>query len=296
MPIGAHMSIRGGVRKAPGRGAEVGCEALQIFTRSNVRWSFPDLGEEEARAFRESVRQTGLKPVIAHGCYLVNLASADSAVRRKSYAALLDEIRRCRMLGIVDLVIHPGSHPAGAGEAIKLICESLNRIFDETADARVRVLLETTAGQGRQVGRRFEELRRMIDLIELPERIGVCVDTCHIFAAGYDVRTAAGYRKTFDEFCKVVGRRHLRAFHLNDCKSALGSCVDRHEHIGRGRIGTRAFGLLLGDPRFRRLPKIIETPKSDEERDDWDAANISLLKRLRAKALKCPAQPRVRPR
>jgi len=277
------MSIRGGVYNAPGRGNEAGCEALQIFTRSNVRWSFPELEEKEARAFRKAVRKTGLKPVLAHSCYLVNLASGDRAIRRKSFATLLDEVRRCRMLGIGDLVIHPGSHPRGPAEAIRLICESLNRLFESTPATGVRILLETTAGQGRQVGRSFDELRRMIDRIEFPRRIGVCIDTCHIFAAGYDIRTRPAYNKTFDEFGKVVGRRYLRAFHLNDCKSGLGSHVDRHQHIGRGRIGTGAFRLLLNDARFRRLPKIIETPKRDDECDDWDPVNLALLKRLRGR-------------
>ena len=283
MPIGAHKSIRGGVSNAPGRGAEVGCEALQVFTRNNVQWNFPELTDEEARAFRKAVRQTGLKPVIAHNCYLVNLASGDRSIRRKSFATLLDELNRCDVLGIGDLVIHPGSHPSGPGEAIGYICDALNKAFDKTPDIKVRILLETAAGAGNHAGRTFDELRRMIDLIQFPKRIGVCVDTCHIFAAGYDIRTEAAYRKTFDEFSKVVGRRRLRAFHLNDSKAVLGSHVDRHQHIGRGHVGREAFRLLLNDARFARLPMIIETPKSDDERDDWDAVNISLLKRLRAK-------------
>ncbi len=281
MPIGAHVSISGGVHNAPERGKQTGCEAIQIFTRSNVRWSFPELEEDEAGAFRKGVRQTRLHPVIAHGCYLVNLASKDRAIRRKSRLTLLDETRRCDMLGIADLVIHPGSHPAGPDTAIKLISEALNTLFDDTPELNVRILLETTAGQGNQVGRSFEELRRIIELVRPRKRIGVCVDTCHIFAAGYDIRTEAAYRKTFDELTSVVGRGMLRAFHLNDCKSELGSRVDRHQHIGRGHIGTEAFRLLLNDARFRRQPKIIETPKHDDERDDWDAANISLLKKLR---------------
>lgn len=283
MPIGAHESIQGGVSNAPGRGAEVGCEALQVFTRNNVQWNFPELTDEEARAFRKAVRQTGLKPVIAHNCYLVNLGSGDRSIRRKSFTTLLDELNRCDMLGIGDLVIHPGSHPSGPGEAIGYICDALNEAFEKTPDIKVRILLETTAGAGNQAGRTFDELRRMIDLIRFPKRIGVCVDTCHIFAAGYDIRTEAAYRKTFDEFGKVVGRRRLRAFHLNDCKAGLGSHVDRHQHIGRGHIGREAFRLLLNDARFARLPMIIETPKSDDERDDWDIVNISLLKKLRAK-------------
>jgi len=281
MPIGAHMSISGGVSKAPARGAEVGCETLQIFTRNNVRWRFPGLTDDEALAFRKAVRRTGLRPVVAHNCYLVNLASGDRSIRRKSFATLLDELGRCAMLGVGDLVIHPGSHPSGPGEAIGYICDALNKAFDETRDVGVRVLLETTAGAGNQAGRTFDELRRMIDLIEFPRRIGVCVDTCHIFAAGYDIRTEAAYRKTFDELVKVVGRRRLRAFHLNDCKAGLGSHVDRHQHIGRGHVGKEAFRMLLNDARFARLPMIIETPKSDGGRNDWDAVNISLLKKLR---------------
>ena len=275
------MSIAGGIHLAPARGVEVGCEALQVFTRSNVRWSFPELDPAEADAFREAVRQSGLHPVIAHSCYLVNLASSSAAIRRTSYHTLLDELRRCHTLGIGDLVMHPGSHPAGTQTGIRLIADGLNRILGETRETRVRVLLETTAGQGTQVGGSLDELRAVIDLIERQERIGVCVDTCHIFAGGYDIRTDAACRRTFALFDSIVGIGRIRAFHLNDCKRELGSHVDRHQHIGRGHIGTEAFRLILHDRRFRDLPMIIETPKKDGERTDWDARNIELLKKLR---------------
>jgi len=278
------MSIAGGIHLAPARGVEVGCEALQVFTRSNVRWSFPELDPAEADAFRDAVRQSGLRPVIAHGCYLVNLASANVAIRRKSYRTLLDELRRCHALGIGDLVIHPGSHPAGTETGIRLIADGLNRVLGETLDTRV--LLETTAGQGTQVGAAFEELRAIIDLIEQQERIGVCVDTCHVFAAGYDIRTEHAYCGTFELFDSIVGIGRIRAFHVNDSKRELGSRVDRHQHIGRGHLGTDAFRLLLHDRRFRDLPMIIETPKKDDDGTEWDEENIALLKKLRDEGMK----------
>jgi len=273
------MSIAGGIHLAPARGAEIGCEALQVFVRSNVRWSFPELDRAEADAFREAVRQTGLCPVIAHGCYLVNLASSSGAIRHKSYRTLLDELRRCQALGIGDLVMHPGSHPAGTDTGIRLIADGLNRIMAETRDTRI--LLETTSGAGTQVGGRFEELRAVIDLIEQRERVGVCVDTCHVFAAGYDIRTEHAYRSTFELLDSIIGVGRVRAFHLNDSKRELGSRADRHQHIGRGHLGTEAFRLLLHDRRFRHLPMIIETPKKDGEGTEWDVRNIALLKRLK---------------
>lgn len=283
MAIGAHMSIAGGVRNAPARGVEVGCECLQVFTRSNVRWSFPPLDPADAAAFKAAIAQTGLCPVIAHSCYLVNLASGSDFIRGKSSETLLDELRRCHALGIRDLVMHPGSNPAGRELAIEMIADGLNSIFAKTAKLGVRVLLETTAGQGSQVGGSFAELRAIIDRIKCSdsERIGVCVDTCHVFAAGYDIRTEAAYRSTFDEFDRIIGLERIGAFHANDCKRDLGSKVDRHQHIGRGKLGTEPFRLLLHDPRFRHLPFIIETPKHDGERSDWDVTNIELMKKLR---------------
>jgi len=281
MPIGAHVSIAGGIDRAPARGQAIGCETIQVFTRGNVRWSFPPLDPGEADAFRKEMKRTGLRPAIGHGCYLINLASADRAIRCKSFDTLVDELRRCAMLGIREHVIHPGSHPGGPVIAIPLIADALNRAFAATPDLDVRVLLETTAGMGHSVGRTFAELRRIIDLVRDRSRIGVCVDTCHIFAAGYDIRTEAACSATIDELLAAVGRRAVRAFHLNDCKTDLGSRVDRHQHIGRGRIGTEAFRLLLADERFAGLPMIIETPKTGGGRSDWDAVNIALLKELR---------------
>jgi len=281
MPIGAHVSIGGGISRAPERGLAVGCEAIQVFTRSNVRWSFPPLAPDEAARFRSEMRRTGIRPAIGHSCYLVNLAGSDPAIRRKSFETLVDELRRCAMLGVRDHIIHPGSHPGGPGTAVPMIGDALNRAFDATPGLSVRVLLETTAGMGNSVGRTFAELRSIIDLIESRGRIGVCVDTCHIFAAGYDIRTEAAYEATIAELLATVGRRNVRAFHLNDCKTRLAGRVDRHEHIGRGHIGIEAFRLLLTDKRFARLPMIIETPKKDNDCDNWDVRNISLLKQLR---------------
>ena len=279
MSIGAHVSIAGGVEKAPARLHEVGGETLQVFVRSNLRWSFPALEPAGARAFRKAVKELGISPVLAHASYLDNLASSSPDIRRRSFENMIDEVRRCHTLGISGLVIHPGAHPANPHLAVELLCNALNDIIEQTSDTRVRVLLETTAGQGSQLGGRFEELRAVIDGIKKPKRIGVCVDTCHIFAAGYDIRTREAYERTFAEFDSVVGIGQIHAFHANDCKGVLGSRLDRHQHIGRGHIGKDAFGLLVNDPRFARLPVIIETPK----KDDWDVKNISLLKELRGR-------------
>jgi deoxyribonuclease IV len=241
MRLGAHMSVAGGLARAYERGASIGCEAMQVFTKSERQWQAKPLLPDEVAAFRAAATQTGIGPVLAHDSYLINLASPDDALRAKSKAAFAHELERCEMLGIPHLVTHPGAH-VGSGEAegLRREAEVLNELFAEGVGGATRVLLETTAGQGTTLGARFEHLALLLELVPYPERLGICVDTCHIFAAGYDIRDAQSYAATFDEFEQRIGLRHIYAFHLNDSQKGLGSRVDRH-----AAIGARHFVCLL---------------------------------------------------
>jgi len=281
VPIGAHMSISGGLHKALERGKEEGCETLQLFVKSNMQWRVTPLTEQAVAQFKEARRQTGISPLVAHLSYLVNLAATDPKTRTRSHKTFPIEHDYTERLGIEYLVIHPGAH-MGAGEdaALKKIAGFLNGLHKQTPDYRTKVLLETTAGQGTYVGHRFEHLARILEMLDEPERVGVCYDTCHTFAAGYDIRTEQAYRKTFREFGRTVGLKWLKAFHLNDSKAPLGSRVDRHEHIGRGHLGLKPFRLLLNDRRFRKLPMILETPKGEEKGESFDAMNLRTLRSL----------------
>ncbi len=273
--LGAHMSIAGGLHLACERGRELGCDAIQIFVKNERQWAARPLADAEADRFKEARRACGIRTAFAHGTYLVNLASSDDALWRKSVDAFSGEIERCEKLGLAHLVIHPGS-PGGAGEGagIGIVAKALDEAHRRTRGYAVRVLLETTAGQGTTLGWRFEQLRAILDRVKEPERLGICLDTCHVFAAGYDLSAPEGYERTFDEFDRLLGLRNLRAFHLNDSKQGPGSRVDRHEHIGRGRIGRAAFRRLMRDPRFRDVPKVLETPKEG----DMDAVNLRILR------------------
>lgn len=279
--IGAHMSIAGGVDQAPLRGAALGCACIQIFTKSNMQWAARPLKPKEIAAFRKHCRDAGIAPVVAHNCYLINLASPDPALAKKSLNAFLIELKRCEALGLPAIIAHPGSH-SGSGEAagLRRIAQAVNDLLERTKGAKVKILLETTAGQGATIGHRFEHLAEIISHVKKKSRLGICYDTCHTFAAGYDIRTEAAYHRTFEEFNSVIGLKRLQAFHFNDAKQDLGSRVDRHEHIGHGKLGRRPFRLILHDPRFRSVPKILETPKGEKGRTDWDTANLSLLRRL----------------
>jgi deoxyribonuclease IV len=268
--LGAHMSIAGGVAKSIERGLSIDCTAIQIFTGYNNRWLSKAIPPEELADFRREKSQVGV--IFAHNNYLVNLASPDPEVSRKSYHSMLEELQRAAALGLPWLVIHPGSH-LGSGErgGLARIARHLNDLFTETKGSGLRVLLETTAGQGSNLGYRFEHLAEIICAIHDQERIGVCFDTCHCFTAGYDFRTPQGYQRVFEEFDRIIGMSRIMAFHLNDSKHDLGSRKDRHEHIGQGFLGLDAFRLLLNDERFVHVPMVIETPKDKGTGKDGEA-------------------------
>lgn len=272
------MSISGGIHTAFDRGLAVGCTTMQVFTKSNTQWIAKPLTEEDIRNYKIHEQKSRIHPIVAHDCYLINLCAGDLTILRKSREAFRDELERCELLGIPYLVFHPGAHMGrGETEGIKLIAGSLNLIHEQTRGCTVKSVIETTAGQGTTVGYRFEHLREIIDQVEEKDRIGVCADTCHLFAAGYDIGTEEGYEKTIQEFEDVIGLERLVAFHVNDSKRELGSRVDRHEHIGQGTIGDVGFRLLMKDPRFQAIPKILETPKGPEMKED-----VMNLARLRS--------------
>jgi deoxyribonuclease-4 len=272
------MSIAGGVDKAPLRGWEVGCDAIQIFTKSNRQWRARRLDDDEVAAFRCNLKATGIGPVVAHDCYLLNLAAPSAVVWKRSVAAFREELERAERLGIPYLVTHPGSYlSTSEADGIARVAEALNLLHAALPRHRVRVLLETTAGQGSSLGYRFEQLAAILGQVEAAERVGVCLDTCHLFAAGYDIRSPHGYRETMGKLASCVGVARVKAIHLNDSQQGLGSRVDRHAHIGQGRLGSVAFGLFLNDPRFRAVPMILETPKGE----DFVTADRRNLARLR---------------
>jgi len=278
--LGAQMSIAGGIDLAPLRGQEVGCRAIQLFTKSSNQWRARPLLPEEIERYRANLQATGIAQAVAHDSYLINLASTDPALHQRSMAAFLEELERAEALGIPYLVTHPGAHK-GAGEeaGLRQVANSLRELLTRTKGYRVQVVLETTAGQGTSLGHRFEQIAVLLDQIGLPERTGVCLDSCHIFAAGYDIRTPDGYADVLGAFDQVVGISHLKVIHLNDSKKDLGCRVDRHEHIGKGAIGLEAFRCLVTDPRLRGLPMILETPK-DGDPVSADRRNLKTLRRL----------------
>ncbi len=275
------MSIAGGIDKAPQRAASVACTAMQVFVKNNNRWEGPPIPGDRALRFREELKRTGLplRHVFAHTCYLINLASSKEMVIQKSKIALEDELRRCEQVGLPGLVMHPGSHLGDGREVgIERLAKNLREVFDRTPDVQTRLLLETTAGTGNNLGGPFEDLADIIAAVDRPKRLGVCLDTCHIFAAGYDIRDETSYQETMQTFSRIVGFKNLRAVHLNDSKMPLDSRKDRHEHIGQGEIGPEAFRLILTDKRFARIPMALETDKN--ENLDEDRMNLSELYRL----------------
>lgn len=279
MLLGAHMSIAGGVDKAIERGMSLSCNTIQLFTKNANQWKGKILEQDEVDRFIAIKKESGISPVIAHDSYLINIASSNPELREKSIDALIDEMNRCRTLEIPSIVIHPGAH-LGAGEdvGIKNIIASLDIVFKKTEGWGVAVALEATAGQGTNIGCRFEHLSRIIDGVRKQDRIRTCLDTCHIFAAGYDISTPEGYYNVMDEFDRLIGLDRLVCIHVNDSKKGLGSRVDRHEHIGKGCLGEEVFRLLMKDRRFDRIPRIIETPKGKEMKED--RINLNRLRKM----------------
>jgi len=277
--LGAHMSIAGGLHKAIERAVSAGCGSLQIFTRSSNQWKAKPISDADAELFRTTFAASGLHEVISHDIYLINLAAPPGETRNKSLAAFADEMATCARLGISKIVMHPGSHTSDTPEiGLQRVIDAFNQLFNEVPQYQGLVLLETTAGQGTNLGRHFEELRTIIDGSRSPERFAICFDTCHTFAAGYDTTTTQGYQAVMEEFDRVLGLKRLQCFHFNDSKKGLGSRVDRHDHIGQGMLGLEPFRCIMNDPRFVTIPKILETPKGDN--DEMDQVNLALLRGL----------------
>lgn len=277
--LGAHTSISGGVSKSVELADKLGFTAMQIFTKNNNRWFQKDLNETEINLFKTKLEESNIKFVVAHDSYLINLCATNKSILAKSRKAFLDELNRCEVLGIPHLNFHPGAH-LGAGEkdGIKRIAESLNIAHEKTKNYKVSSMLETTAGQGTAIGYKFEHLREIIDLVEEKDRMTVCIDTAHIFAAGYDIKNPQTFKEVIKEFDEIIGLERLKCFHMNDSKKPLGSRVDRHEHIGKGFIGFEGFRNIMNAKKLTKIPKILETPKGKEQLEDLE--NLKILKSL----------------
>lgn len=277
--LGAHTSISGGVSKSIELADKLGFTAMQIFTKNNNRWFQKDLSETEINLYKTKLEKSNIKFVVAHNSYLINLCATNKSILAKSRKAFLDELNRCKLLGIPHLNFHPGAH-LGAGEkdGIKLIAESLNIAHERTKNYKVSSMLETTAGQGTVIGCKFEELREIIDLVEEKDRMTVCIDTAHVFAAGYDIKDSRNFKKVIKEFDDIIGLERLKCFHMNDSKKPFGSRVDRHEHIGKGFIGLEGFKNIMNEKKLTKVPKILETPKGKEQLEDLE--NLKILKNL----------------
>lgn len=279
MLLGAHMSVSGGLSLAFQRAQSIGINTMQVFTKNQNRWEQKPAPAEEIERWFQAQAATGIGPVVSHAAYLINLGTPDDALWEKSVDALIDELTRAEQLGILGVVLHPGAHVGSGEEAgIARVAAGLNRAHAATAGFKTLTLLETTAGQGSTLGYRFEQLRAMMDATDAPERVGFCLDTCHIFVAGYDIRTPESYAATMSEFDELLGLERLQCIHMNDAKKPLGSRVDRHDHIGTGELGLAAFGFFLNDPRLARVPKILETPKSEDMHEDVE--NLKVLRGL----------------
>ncbi len=277
--LGVHVSIAGGVDLAPRRARLLGCSAMQIFMKGNRQWRDRPISDEAARAFRAALRACEIDAAFAHSIYLINLATPKPDVAEKSLRALVDEIERCELLGLPGVVLHPGAHmERSPKEGIAAIAKNLRAALKQTRGCRAAVWLETVAGQGTTLGRTFEELAEIAKRTDDADRLGFCLDTCHVFAAGYDIRTAAGWEEAMAAWDRLIGLGRLRAIHLNDSKHPLDSRRDRHEHIGRGALGLGAFHALLNDSRLARVPKVLETPKRADAHEDRQ--NLRVLRRL----------------
>jgi deoxyribonuclease IV len=275
------MSIAGGYYKAVEAAAALGMETVQLFTKNNNQWQAKPLSDEDVRLFRDALKRTGLQKPCAHNSYLINLASPKDELWRKSLDAMVTEVERAEALGLDGVVMHPGSF-VDSDELTGLgrIATAIDEIHQRTTGVRVQMWLEATAGQGTNLGHRFEHLAAILGAVREPERLGVCVDSCHIFAAGYPIQSADDYRATMAQFDRVIGLKWLRAWHLNDSKKPLGSRVDRHEHIGAGCLGSDPFRNILNDPAFRGIPMYLETEKGERDGENLDAINLRALREL----------------
>jgi len=278
--LGAHFSIARGLDQAIYTAHGYGCPTLQIFTKNSSSWKEKTLTRTDIDTFREARQHTGMGAIASHTSYLINLAAKEATKRRQSRNALYNELIRCMELDIDFVVLHPGSHMGlGENHGIDAIADGINRVLEKLPPSNTRLLLETTAGQGTGVGHTFDQLAEILGKIERQASMGVCLDTCHIFAAGHDIRTRAAYQDTFRKFSRVLGFDRLFLIHVNDSKKEFGSRVDRHEHIGHGYIGDKGFEHLMQDERLYRIPKILETPKIVAGKD-WDKANLARLRRM----------------
>jgi len=281
MLLGAHMSIAGGVYNAVLDGEKAGCDVIQIFTKQPNQWKAKVLTDDEIARFFEEQKRTGVITVCAHTSYLINLGSPDDELYQKSIDAFKIEMERCEVLKIPQLVMHPGSHVGSGEEAgLKRIAAAFNRILDEMQDGKTSICIETTAGQGTNLGYKYEQLARIMDMVENKERISVCLDTCHIYSAGYPLQDPRKYRETLKAFDDTIGLKRLKVIHCNDSKKPFGEKKDRHEHIGEGELGLEPFRNMMNDRRLNKVPKILETPKSDDLHEDIENLNIlrSLIK------------------
>jgi deoxyribonuclease-4 len=267
--IGAHTSISGGVSTSIDRAERFGFTAIQIFTKNNSQWDAKPLSNRDIERFKDKLSESHIKFIQAHDSYLINLCAKDRGLLKKSRASFSEELERCEWLGIPFLNFHPGAHGGqGEDDGLKIIAESINIAHEKSKDSHVGTMLETTAGQGTSLGYRFEHLREIIDRVDTPERMSVCIDTAHIFAAGYDITSPKNYRMVMREFDDIIGLNLLKALHMNDSKKALGSRVDRHEHIGKGFIGKSGFKNIMRDRKIANVPKILETPKGKKQLED----------------------------
>lgn len=280
---GSHLSIAGGLHNALIEARSLKMDCVQVFTKNQRQWTVPPLDEDQVNQWQQQRRETGIDTVVSHGSYLINLASPANPNRLKSLALFREELRRCETLNIPWLVTHPGSHlnEGGTTGGLKRVAKALDQLHRDLPGLAVRTCLEVTAGQGTNLGSRFEELQVVMNAVRAPERLAVCLDTAHMLAAGYDLSSAAGAEATLSELDHILGLESVTVLHVNDSKAVQGSRVDRHAHIGQGHVAREAFAVLLGHPRFKTVPKILETPKGDDSKGrPWDRANLARLQRI----------------
>ncbi|MCK9281991.1 MAG: deoxyribonuclease IV [Melioribacteraceae bacterium] len=274
--IGAHAFVKGGPASAIYTSDKLGFTAMQLFTKNNNRWTAPPLKDSEIEEFRNALYNSNIKFVVSHDSYLINLCAISPEILEKSRSSFIDELSRCELLGIPYLNFHPGSHGGqGEDEGIRIIIESLNIAHEATKDYKTNSMLELTAGQGTAIGYTFEHLKNIIDGVEDKSRMSICIDTAHAFAAGYNIKDPLAYEKVISHFDSIIGLDWLKCFHMNDSKKDLGTRVDRHDHIGKGFIGLEGFSNIMNDKRLEAIPKILETPKEADQKDD--VMNIEAL-------------------